>query len=94
MNAGDVQRGITSEGIKADYDEWMRQKDDPFKKAQFQRDMISGLPVGSMTNSAAGLSGVAGLISAMGGAGALNSALGDANSPLAKLLASLGVTNS
>ncbi len=94
MNAGDVQRGITSEGIKADYDEWMRQKDDPFKKAQFQRDMISGLPVGSMTNSAAGLSGVAGLISAMGGAGALNTALGDANSPLAKLLASLGVTQS
>jgi hypothetical protein len=91
MNAGDVQRGITSEGIKADYDEWMRQKDDPFKKAQFQRDMISGLPVSSMTNSAAGLSGIAGLISAMGGAGALNTALGDANSPLSKLLSQLGL---
>lgn len=91
MNAGDVQRGITSEGIKADYDEWMRQKDDPYKKAQFQKDMLAGLPVGSMTNSAAGLSGVAGLISAMGGVGALNTALGDANSPLGKLLASLGL---
>jgi hypothetical protein len=91
MNAGDVQRGITSEGIKADYDEWMRQKDDPYKKAQFQKDMLAGLPVGSMTNSAAGLSGVAGLISAMGGVGAMNTALGDANSPLGKLLASLGL---
>lgn len=91
MNAGDVQRGITSEGIAADKAEWMRQQDDPYKKAQFQRDMISGLPVGSMTNSAAGLSGVAGLISAMGGVGALNTALGDANSPLGKLLASLGL---
>jgi hypothetical protein len=91
MNAGDVQRGITAEGIAADKAEWLRQKDDPFTKVNFQRDAISGLPVGSMTNSAAGLSGVAGLISAMGGAGALNSAMGDANSPLAKLLASLGI---
>jgi len=91
MNAGDVQRGITSEGIKADYDEWMRQKDDPYKKAQFQKDMLAGLPVGSMTNSAAGLSGIAGLISAMGGVGALNTALGDPNSPLGKLLGQLGL---
>lgn len=67
LKAGDVQRGITSEGIKADLDEFNRQREFPYKQLQFQRDMISGLPVGSVTNQPAGLSGIAQFITAMGG---------------------------
>lgn len=86
LKAGDVERGITSEGIKADLDEFNRQREFPYKQIQFQRDMISGLPVGSVTNTPAGLSGIAQLLTALGGAdkvmkdtgtGSLSSLLGN-----------------
>jgi len=90
LAGGEIQRGITSEGVKADLDEYNRQRDDPFKKLQFEREMISGLPVGSVTNQSQGLSGVAALIQGMGGAAALNTSLADKESPLYKLLGNLG----
>jgi hypothetical protein len=90
LAGGEVQRGITSEGVKADLDEYNRQRDDPFKKLEFERQMISGLPVGSTTNQTQGLSGIAALMQAMGGAGALNTSLADKESPLYKLLGNLG----
>jgi hypothetical protein len=64
---GGVQRGIESEGIAADLGEFNAQRDFPYKQLQFQRDMITGLPTGSVTNSPAQLSGIAQLISAAGG---------------------------
>ena len=67
LGAGAVQRGITSEGIAADLGEFNTQREFPFKQVQFQRDMISGLPTGSVTNTPAQLSGVAQLISSVGG---------------------------
>jgi hypothetical protein len=67
LNAGQTQRGITSEGIAADLGEFEKQRDFPFKQVQFQRDMISGLPTGSVTNTPAQLSGIAQLIGATGG---------------------------
>lgn len=91
LAGGEIQRGITSEGVKADLDEFNRQRDDPYKKLQFQREMISGLPVGSVTSQSQGLSGVAALIQGMGGAAALNTSLSDKNSPLYKLLGNLGI---
>ena len=60
LGAGAAQRGITSEGIAADLAEFNTQ-------VQFQRDMISGLPTGSVTNTPAQLSGIAQLISSAGG---------------------------
>lgn len=90
LAGGEIQRGITSEGVKADLDEFNRQRDDPYKKLQFQREMISGLPVGSVTNQTQGLSGLAALIQGMGGAAALNTSLADKESPLYKLLGNLG----
>lgn len=90
LAGGEVQRGITSEGVKADLDEYNRQRDDPFKKLEFERQMISGLPVGSVTNQTQGLSGLAALIQGMGGAAALNTSLADKESPLYKLLGNLG----
>lgn len=71
MKAGQVQRGIEQEGLTADLEEFNRQREFPYKQVQFMRDMISGLPIGSVTNAPAQLSGVAALISAMGGVDAL-----------------------
>jgi hypothetical protein len=67
LGAGAVQRGITSEGIAADLGEFNAQREFPYKQVQFQRDMISGLPTGSVTNTPAQLSGVAQLLSSVGG---------------------------
>jgi len=67
LGAGAVQRGITSEGIAADLGEFNQQREFPYKQVQFQRDMISGLPTGSVTNTPAQLSGVAQLLSSVGG---------------------------
>jgi hypothetical protein len=92
LAGGEIQRGITSEGIKADFDEFMRQKDDPYKKLQFQREMISGLPVGSVTSSPAQLSGIASLIGAVGGVDQLLKNTGQSN--LMDLLKNLGLGGS
>jgi len=67
LGAGAAQRGITSEGIAADLAEFNAQREFPYKQVQFQRDMISGLPTGSVTNTPAQLSGIAQLISSVGG---------------------------
>jgi hypothetical protein len=67
LGAGAVQRGITSEGIAADLAEFNQQREFPYKQVQFMRDMISGLPTGSVTNTPAQLSGIAQLIGATGG---------------------------
>jgi hypothetical protein len=87
LTAGGVKRGITSEGIAADLEEFNRQRDDPYKKVQFQRDMISGLPTGSVTNTPAQLSGIAQLFAATGGADKFlkDTGIGDLKTLLSKL---------
>jgi hypothetical protein len=64
---GGVQRGITSEGVAADLAEFNQQREYPYKQLQFQRDMISGLPTGSVTNTPTQLSGIAQLFASVGG---------------------------
>jgi hypothetical protein len=86
---GGVQRGIESEGIAADLGEFNAQRDFPYKQLQFQRDMISGLPTGSVTNSPAQLSGIAQLISAAGGIDKLLKSTGQ--SDLGNLLKKFGL---
>ena len=87
LGAGAVQRGITSEGIAADLGEFNTQRDFPYKQVQFQRDMISGLPTGSVTNTPAQLSGVAQLISSVGGVDKLlkDTGMGDLGTMLRNL---------
>lgn len=53
LQAGEVQRAIESEGVKADYAEFLRQLEFPYKQVQFERDIFSGLPVGATTNEPA-----------------------------------------
>lgn len=89
LTAGGIERGITSEGIAADLEEFNRQREHPYKQLQFQRDMISGLPTGSVTNTPAQLSGIAQLISSVGGIDKLLTATGQGD--LGSLLKKLGL---
>ena len=89
LTAGGVQRGITAEGIAADLGEFNAQREFPYKQLQFQRDMISGLPTGSVTNTPAQLSGIAQLIASVGGIDQLMKTTGQGS--LGDLLNNLGV---
>jgi len=86
---GATQRGIESEGIAADKAEFEKQRQYPYEQVQFQRDMISGLPTGSVQNTAGEMSGVGSLISMLGGGTAAASALGYKN--VGELLKGLGL---
>ena len=48
--AGSAQRGIEQEGITADYNEFLAQRDDPLKKVQFLQSMLQGLPISTVSN--------------------------------------------
>lgn len=90
LAAGAQQRGITSEDIAARQAEFNQQRQYPFQQVQFQRDMISGLPTGSVTNTPANITGVGALLSALGGGTAAASALGYDN--VGDLLNALGLS--
>jgi hypothetical protein len=57
-NAGQAERGIEQEGITADYNEFLAQRDDPMKKTQYLQSMLQGLPYATTTNSPLGKSGI------------------------------------
>jgi hypothetical protein len=92
---GAVQRGITAEGTAADLAEFEKQRQYPYQQVQFQRDMISGLPTGSVTNTPGQMSGVGSLLSILGGGTAAASALGykDVGSLLRDLGLNVGQTS-
>lgn len=88
LQAGGTQRDIQSQGIAADLAEFNAQREFPYKQVQFMRDMISGLPTASVTNTPAQLSGIAQLVSAAGGIDKLLQATGQGN--LSDLMKNLG----
>jgi hypothetical protein len=57
-NAGQAQRGIEQEGITADYNEFLAQRDYPMKQTQYLQSMLQGLPYSTVTNSPKGMSGM------------------------------------
>lgn len=67
--AGATQRGIEQEGITADYNEFLAQRDYPQKMLQFQQSMLQGLPISTVSNQAASQSGIGQLSSTVGGLG-------------------------
>jgi len=73
--AGGQQRGIEQEGITADYNEFLAQRDYPQKMLQFQQSMLQGLPISTVSNQAASQSGIGQLSSTIGGLGNLMTAL-------------------
>ena len=88
--AGAQQRGIESEGVAADLAEFNQQRQFPYQQVQFQRDMMSGLPTSSVTNTPGQLSGVGALLSALGGGTAAATAFGYKN--VGELLKGLGLS--
>ena len=89
LAGGAQQRGIEAEGIGADLSEFEKQRQYPYQQVQFLRDMISGLPTGSVTNTPGQMSGIGSLLSVLGGGTAAASALGYKNT--GELLKSLGL---
>jgi hypothetical protein len=67
--AGAQQRGIEQEGITADYNEFLAQRDYPQKMLQFQQSMLQGLPISTVSNQPAAQSGIGQLSSTVGGLG-------------------------
>jgi hypothetical protein len=90
LTAGEAQRKIESEGVKADLDEFNVQREFPYKQIQFQRDILSGLPVSAITSQAPQPNDYASLIASFGG---VNKMLTDAqaNPTTKKLLKYLGL---
>lgn len=77
--AGAQQRGIEQEGITADYNEFLSQRDYPQKQLQFQQSMLQGLPISTVSNQPASQSGIGQLTSTVGGLGNLMTALKSLN---------------
>ena len=48
---GGVQRGIEGEGIAADYAQFKDERDDPFKKVQYQQSLLQSLPIDEQSTS-------------------------------------------
>jgi hypothetical protein len=86
---GAQQRGIESEGTAADLAEFEKQRQFPYQQVQFQRDMISGLPTSSVTNTPGQLSGIGELLQGLGGGVAAAKAFG--YNDISELLGALGL---
>ena len=67
--AGAVERGITSEDIAARQAQFEAERDDPFKKVQFQQSLLQGMPLATTAYSYQQPSA---LSNAMGTAGGIN----------------------
>ena len=76
-NAGQAQRGIEQEGITADYNEFLAQRDDPMKKTQYLQSMLQGLPYQTVTNTPLPKSGMGQLAEIVGGTSSLEQSLKD-----------------
>lgn len=48
--AGVQQRGIEQEGVTADYNEFLAQRDYPMKQTQYLQSMLQGLPISTVSN--------------------------------------------
>lgn len=73
--AGGQQRGIEQQGISADYNEFLAQRDDPMKKTQYLQSMLQGLPISTVSNTAAQQTGLGSLVSSIGGMGSIMDSL-------------------
>jgi hypothetical protein len=68
---GGQQRGIEQQGISADYNEFLAQRDYPKSMLQFQQSMLQGLPISTVSSQPAQMSGLGSLNATVGGMGTL-----------------------
>lgn len=69
--AGTTQRDIEQQGITADYNEFLAQRDYPQKQIQFLQSMLQGLPISTVAYQTAQPTGIGQLSSTIGGIGDL-----------------------
>jgi len=74
---GNEQRAITAEGIAADYAQFEDERDDPFKKVQYARSLLQGLPLETQAYNYSEPSGLQNLGSALGDTSKIYSQLED-----------------
>lgn len=67
--AGTQQRAIEQEGLTADYNEFLTQRDYPTKQVQFLQSMLQNLPISSVTTTQAPQSTLGEINSILGGLG-------------------------
>ena len=67
LDAGAEQRGITSEGIGADYTQFKEQRDFPYKQVQYMQSLLQGLPLETQSYSYYQPSGLEALAGAFSG---------------------------
>ena len=89
---GKEQRAIDSEGTAADVKEFERQRDYYKNNAKYMRDILGPgtLPIQETTNTPAQLSGLASLLSSLGGIDELTTLLTKSGSNLDEFLTKLG----
>jgi hypothetical protein len=68
LGAGGTQRGIESEGITADINQFEQERDYPYKQVQYMQSLLQGLPLATQSYSYQEPSGLSSL---MGGAGGI-----------------------
>lgn len=66
-SAGATQRGIESEGIKADLAAFEEQRDAPYKQIQFEQSLLQGLPIQSVAAQYQQPSTASNVLNTMGG---------------------------
>jgi len=54
-NIGQQQQGLEQQGVTADYNEFLQQRDFPMKQLQFQQSMLQGLPISTVANVPQGM---------------------------------------
>lgn len=64
--AGAAQRDIEQQGITADLNEFLTQRDYPMKQVQFLQSMLQGLPIATYSTSPAAQTGIGQLASTVG----------------------------
>jgi hypothetical protein len=57
-NIGQQQQGLEQQGVTADYNEFLQQRDYPMKQLQFQQSMLQGLPISTVANVPQGQTGL------------------------------------
>jgi hypothetical protein len=63
---GQQERNIEQQGISADYNEFLAQRDDPMKKTQYLQSMLQGLPISTVSSTPAAQTGLGSLQSTVG----------------------------
>jgi len=92
MEAGNVQRGIESEGIAADRAQFEEARSNPYKMVQFQQSLLQGLPLAAQSYNVAQPSTLQQVLSGAGGvAGMLPSTSNTSFSDLQAKLKALGI---